>query len=92
MKKILTPLCIALAAGAFALSVNANAATSKDTSHHMTKQQAKFAKCAHESKGLHRKAHNEFMSKCLKGDMKAADKIKAKAMKKQKSQPKPPVK
>lgn len=92
MKKILTPLCIALAAGAFALSVNANAATSNDTSHHMTAQQSKFAQCAHESKGLKGNAHKEFMSKCLKGEMKAANKIKAEAMKKQKSEPKPPVK
>lgn len=96
MKRVVAPLCVALAAGALALSVNAYAAAGKD----MTKQQTKFAKCAHESKGLHREAHNAFMSKCLKGDMKAAAKIKAAAMKKQatmkkkmkKETPKPPVK
>ncbi|MGH8127590.1 MAG: PsiF family protein [Gammaproteobacteria bacterium] len=90
MKKVFTPLCIAMAAGAFALSVNASAATSTDTSQPMTKQQSKFSKCAHESKGIKGDAHKKFMSACLKGEMKTADKIKAEAMKMQKSQPKPP--
>jgi len=69
MKKILVPMGIALVAGAFMLATNASA---KETSHHMTKQQAKFAMCAHQSKGLKSAAHKKFMSKCLKGELKAA--------------------
>jgi len=86
MKRILTPVCIALAAGAFM----ATAQASSKEPHHMTKQQSKFATCAHESKGLKGEAHSEFMSKCLKGDKKAAAKIKARAMN-HKSKPKPPA-
>ena len=86
MKRILTPVCIAILAGAFMTAAQA----SPKGDHHMTKQQSKFAKCAHESKGLKRKAHNEFMSACLKGEDKAAAKIKSHAMKHGKK-PQPPA-
>ena len=86
MKRILIPVCIAIMAGAFM----ATAQASPKSDHHMTKQQSRFATCAHESKGLKGKAHSEFMSKCLKGDDKAAAKIKAHAMK-QGKKPKPPA-
>ncbi len=86
MKKILVPMSIALAAGAFMLATNASA---KETTHHMTKQQSKFATCAHQSKGLKGAAHKKFMSKCLKGELKAAT-GKAGTVKHEK--PKPPTK
>lgn len=45
----------------------------------MTPQQARFAACAQQSKGLKRKAHNKFMNACLTGDKKEAARIKAAA-------------
>lgn len=86
MKRIFTPVCIALAAGAFMATAHA---ASKDP-HHMTRQQSRFATCAHESKGLKGKTHSKFMSACLKGDDKAAAKIKAQALK-HKDKTKPPA-
>ena len=85
MKKILVPMGIALAAGAFMLATNASA---KETTHHMTKQQSKFALCAHQSKGLKGAAHRKFIRKCLKGELKAAK--GAGTVKHEK--PKPPMK
>ena len=86
MKKILVPMGIALVAGAFMLATNASA---NGTTHHMTKQQAKFATCAHQSKGIKRAAHRQFMSQCMKGELKAAT-GKAGTVKHEK--PKPPTK
>ena len=79
MKKTIIPMAAALSAGILLFAGQASAAGSH---HHMTPQQARFAACAHKSKGLHRKAHNKFMHACLKGDMKAAERIKAAAAQK----------
>ncbi len=90
MKKILVPMGIALIAGAFMLAANASAANaSTKGAHHMTKQQSKFAMCAHQSKGLKSAAHKKFMSQCLKGELKATT-GKAGTVKHEK--PKPPTK
>ncbi len=86
MKRILTPVCIALVAGTFM----ATAQAAPKAPRHMSRQQSRFATCAHESKGLKGKTHSKFMSACLKGDDKAAAKIKAHAMN-HKDKPKPPA-
>lgn len=86
MKRILTPVCIALVAGAFMATAHA----APKAPHRMSRQQSRFATCAHESKGLKGKTHSRFMSACLKGDAKAAAKIKANATK-HKDKPEPPA-
>ena len=76
MKKVIIPVTGLFLAGALSLSAHASAASAQ---HHMTPQQTKFASCAHQSKGLKRKAHNKFMHACLTGDKKEAARIKAAA-------------
>ena len=76
MKKVMMPVTGLFFAGSLAFSIHAAAATAP---HHMTAQQSKFAACAHQSKGLKRKAHNKFMHACLTGNKKEAARIKAAA-------------
>ena len=76
MKKVTMPMVGLFFAGALAFSIHASAASAR---HPMTKQQSRFATCAHKSKGLKRKAHTEFMRACLKGHQKEAARIKAAA-------------
>ena len=57
--KIFCIAAIAIASTAFAPALAADKPSS---------QQARFTACAHESKGLKGDEHQEFMSRCLKGN------------------------
>ena len=55
-------ICIAVIAAASSVFAPAHAADKPSS------QQARFTACAHESKGLKGDEHQEFMSRCLKGN------------------------
>ena len=65
MKKLIVPMCIAMAAAAFAFTQNAAAASTEGKQ--LTPQQQRMAACSHESKGMKAAERKKFMSDCLKG-------------------------
>ena len=66
MKKFIAPAFVFAAALTFGFAQSATAAA-PHAAKHMTKQQSKFAACAHKSKGMKGAAHKQFMHDCLKG-------------------------
>ena len=76
MKRFIAPALIAIAAMCFGFAQTAVAAPK--AAKPMTKQQSKFAACAHKSKGMKGAAHKKFMHDCLKGKSEdKSDKSKA---------------
>lgn len=65
MKKSIVPAFIFVAMLGFGFAQTASAAD--HAAKPMTKQQSKFAACAHKSKGMKGAAHKQFMHDCLKG-------------------------
>ncbi|MDE2233922.1 MAG: phosphate starvation-inducible protein PsiF [Gammaproteobacteria bacterium] len=69
MKTLILPLCVALVAGALALTTGVHAQDIKTKSP----QQQKFADCSHKSKGLKGEEHKKFMHECLGNDTRASN-------------------